>query len=256
MEDTQHVLEVATLAGELLLRNGAEISRIEDTMERVLRAYGIEDYHVYAIANGIFATANELGSDHCSSLRNVSQEGINLRRVEAINQVSRQISQGYLTVAQAREALMDCQRLSASRWVLAVASGVGAGAFCYLAGGSVLAGVLAAPIGVLLQLFLFFVGRYRLPQPVTVVLGSAMATLLGVCIARLAPSVQFDNLVIGAIIPLVPGVAFTLGIRDLFNSHYMSGCIHLLDALLTGVCIALGVGAVVFAFSGMGGALL
>jgi len=253
MERSQDVLEVATLAGELLLKNGAEITRIESTMGHIFEAYGYTDYHIYAVANGIFATVNELKWDHCSSLRNISQEGVNLRRVEAVNQVSRQISQGEYTTRQARQALLDCGKLTTERWLMTAASGVGAGAFCYLVGGSLPAGLLAVPIGVLLQVFLFFVGRFRLPQLVTVVLGSAMATSLGAVIALLIPGIPFDNLVIGAIIPLVPGVSFTLGIRDLFNTHYMSGCIHLLDALLTGVCIALGVGVCVFLFSGVGG---
>jgi uncharacterized membrane protein YjjP (DUF1212 family) len=256
VERSQDVLEVATLAGELLLKNGAEITRIESTMGHIFEAYGYTDYHVYAVANGIFATVNELKWDHCSSLRNTSQEGINLRRVEAINHISRQISRGEYTTRQAREALLECQKLTTERWLITVASGVGAGAFCYLAGGSLPAGLLAVPIGMLLQVFLFFVGRYHLPQLVTVVLGSAMATSLGTVIALLIPSIGFENLVIGAIIPLVPGVSFTIGIRDLFNTHYMSGCIHLMDALLTGVCIALGVGAAVFLFSGLGGVSL
>lgn len=40
--------------------------------------------------------------------------------------------------------------------------------------------------------------------------------------------------------PLVPGIAFTTAIRDIYNADYLSGTIHLLDALITAVCIAVG----------------
>ena len=256
MERSQDVLEVATLAGELLLKNGAEISRIEGTMGHILEAYGVKDYHVYALSNGIFATVNETGPDHCSALRNVSQEEVNLQRIEAVNHISREISRGGVATWQARRMLLDCQRLGTGWPLLVAATGVGAGAFCYLAGGSLIDGVLAVPIGILLRLFLIFVGRYHLPKLVTVVLASAIATCLGASIVCLVAGTSFDNMVIGSIVPLVPGVAFTTGIRDLFNSHYLSGCIHLLDALLTGVCIALGVGVSVFLFVGVGGVAL
>ena len=37
--------------GEALLRNGAEIFRVQETMERVARAYDIEEYDVYVLSN-------------------------------------------------------------------------------------------------------------------------------------------------------------------------------------------------------------
>ena len=45
--------------------------------------------------------------------------------------------------------------------------------------------------------------------------------------------------------PLVPGIALTTSIRDLFNGDYVSGTIHLMDALLTAFCIAVGVGTII-----------
>ena len=47
--------------GEALLRNGAEIFRVQETMERVARAYGIEEYDVYVLSNAILANAVEIG---------------------------------------------------------------------------------------------------------------------------------------------------------------------------------------------------
>ena len=47
--------------GQALLRNGAEIFRVQETMERVARAYDIEEYDVYVLSNAIFANAVENG---------------------------------------------------------------------------------------------------------------------------------------------------------------------------------------------------
>ena len=56
--------------------------------------------------------------------------------------------------------------------------------------------------------------------------------------------------------PLVPGIALTTSIRDLFNGDYLSGAIHMIDAVLTAFCIAVGVGTVITVFRTlMGGGL-
>ncbi len=62
--------------------------------------------------------------------------------------------------------------------------------------------------------------------------------------------------IIGGIIPLVPGVALTTGIRDLFSGDYLSGSIRMIDALLTGMCIAIGVGGAIKIFQLLWGGTL
>ena len=52
-------LELPFQMGQVLLENGAEISRVQETMERVARAYDIEGFDVYVLTNSIFATATE-----------------------------------------------------------------------------------------------------------------------------------------------------------------------------------------------------
>ena len=53
------------------------------------------------------------------------------------------------------------------------------------------------------------------------------------------------------------GVALTTSIRDFFHGDYLSGAIRMLDAVLVGGCIAMGVGVVVKVLSLLtGGALL
>ena len=54
---------------------------------------------------------------------------------------------------------------------------------------------------------------------------------------------------------LVPCISLTTSIRDLFYGDYLSGAIHLLDALLTAICIAVGVGTVMSLFRMLGGLL-
>ena len=55
--------------------------------------------------------------------------------------------------------------------------------------------------------------------------------------------------------PLVPGIVFTTSIRDFYNGDYLSGTIHLIDALLTALCIAVGICLPIVLFRYLGGGL-
>ena len=71
--------------------------------------------------------------------------------------------------------------------------------------------------------------------------GGLLATLICFGMYRLGLGTHLSNMIIGAIIPLIPGVAFTNGIRDMANEDYIAGTTRLLDAMLSFFCIALGV---------------
>jgi len=71
MAVTKEILSLAVETGDALLRNGAEVYRVEDTVMHILKAYEIEEYDVYVLSNGIFASANENKDDACSMIRHV-----------------------------------------------------------------------------------------------------------------------------------------------------------------------------------------
>ena len=71
---------------------------------------------------------------------------------------------------------------------------------------------------------------------------SAIACTLTALIAQLVyPALQVNFAIIGALMVLTPGVALSMGIRDIINSDYLSGTIRLVDALLVAGCLAVGV---------------
>ena len=56
-ESTREALDVASLAGDILLASGAEIFRVEETIERIARAYGVSSSDAFVLSSGIFLTA-------------------------------------------------------------------------------------------------------------------------------------------------------------------------------------------------------
>lgn len=244
--------------GEALLRNGAEIFRVQETMERVAHAYGIEEYNVYVLSNAIFANAVENGRRVETKLKFIPGSSIHFGRIAGINQLSREIEGGSVSIPEACErlhAIVDIPYTHPAALVLAC--GVGSACFSYLFGGDWLDAFTAFLCGLLLEPYLYWVGKHNLSKFLTNLSASALVALVGGVLFLLGLGHNMDKVIIGSIIRLVPGMALTTSIRDFFHGDYLSGAIRMLDAVLVGGCIAVGVGVVVRLLSLLtGGALL
>lgn len=257
MTKNQEVLNLAVLAGEILIKNGGEIYRVEDTIMHIVEAYGITDYNVYVLSNGIFANIEEKGNEPYSVVRHVSFGNTNLERIAAVNQLSREICQQKYTPAEAMEKMQACNHLKPrSLLTRCLASGFGCGAFSMLFGGTALDSLFAFFIGIILQLFLHYSLTRKSSQFFDSIAASALVTALSVFLFAIHIPVNVDKIIIGCIMPLVPGLALTNSIRDFFNSDYLSGVIHMVNALLTALCIAVGVGSIMTFYQFLGGNLL
>lgn len=249
MKESKRILNLAISAGELLLKNGGEIYRVQETVARILEAYGIEDYNVFVITNGLFATVHEQEEDASSMIRYVPIGNVNLGRVAEVNQLSREISSGQWNLEEAYERLEECRNTpEAGRWARILACGMGGASFCYLFGGRPYDSFISFFLGMLLQAFLFTASRHHASKFILNMIGSAIVTAGSLVLYWAGTGILFDKVIIGGIIPLVPGMALTMAIRDLFEGDYLAGSIRLIDALLTGMCIAIGVGGAIKLF--------
>ena len=213
-----------------------------------------EEYNVFVVSNGIFATVHEDRPDRGSMVRYVPLGKVHLGKVTALNQLSREICAGKYTLEEACEELARCRQMPGVRNLgKLLASGMGCGAFCYLFGGRVREALIAFGLGMLLWMFMQALARGRVSKFLVSILGSVLVTAVSFGLSALGLDIMRDKVVIGAIMLLVPGVPLTTAIRELFSGDYLSGIIHLADALITAACIAVGVGAAVKVFQVFGG---
>ena len=236
--------------GEALLRNGAEIFRVQETMERVAHAFGVEEYDVYVLSNAIFANAVENGKHIESKLKFVPGSTVHLGRVHALNQLSREIAGGVHTVESAYARLNEIVDIPYTKPLMLILScGVGSACFSYLFGGSVWDAAAALLCGFVLQIFLNLLDRRGASKFITNLASSALVALCAVLLSTCGLGQDLDKIIIGSIIRLVPGIALTTSIRDFLGGDYLSGTIRMIDAFLIGGCIAIGVGAVMLLYT-------
>ena len=240
-------------AGQTLLENGSEVFRVQQTMEIMARSLGIEDFNVYVLTNGIFASARSPDSSE-SLTRHVPLVSIHLGRVEAVNELSRELAAGKLNLDEAEQRLQDARALPpAPPRVLRLAGAAGAACFGYLFGGGLAEALVAGIAGYLEVVVSQQLSAHKINRIFTIIVAAVVVTACAISMRLLLLSgLQVNFAIIGALMVLTPGVALTMGIRDILNADYLSGSIRLLDAVLVAGSIACGVAIAWLAARGLG----
>ena len=159
------VLDVASEAGHILLENGAEISRVEDIMNRIATHFGVNSGNYFVLSNGVFTSGkaekvNKAGGQ-ASTYANVAFIPIRatqLSRVTAVNRLSYDITAGRCSLEEARVRLEAIRKMPVKPfWEQLLATVFSAGAFSAIFGGGFLDCAAASVAGLVLFFFIQFV---------------------------------------------------------------------------------------------------
>ncbi|MGO5052707.1 threonine/serine exporter family protein [Lachnospiraceae bacterium LCP25S3_G4] len=256
--DMHKVLEFALEAGRVLLKNGAEIFRVEETIAHICNHYDMDTVDTFVLSNGIFITAERDNEEVFAKVKHVPLSGIHLGIVTEVNDLSREICAGKVSLEEAVEKLKVIEQMPPKRsYFRVIAAGLGSGSFCYLLKASLLESCAAFVIGMLLYMFVIFAEKHKLSKIIVNIVGGIIITILaiGASYIPLPVSVSVDKMIVGSIMPLVPGVAFTNAIRDIADCDFISGTVRMIDALLVFVYIAIGVGVALSMYANILGGL-
>ena len=254
-EQRRRIMDFIMAAGQTLLENGAEVFRVEQTMQIMARSFHLREFHVYVLTNGIFASA---GTAEIAEVRNVPRRTVHLGRVAEVNELSRQIAAGRAGLDEAELKLAAIRRIPFPEGTVQVAAGtIGSAAFALMFGGALRDALAAAAAGALVSVYLLACQKHRLGALFQKITGAALIT--AICIlCSLSFGADVSHGTIGALMILTPGVAFTMGIRDFVQGDYLSGMIRMIDAVLVAASLACGAGLVLrlWAMTAGGGMLL
>ena len=252
-EQRRRIMDFIMAAGETLLQNGAEVFRVEQTMEIMAQSFHLREFHVYVLTNGIFASA---GTAEISEVRNVPVRTTHLGRVAAVNELSRQIAAGNLTLDEAESRLVQAKRIPFPKDNVQLLAGM-SGAFCFalIFGGTLRSGLAAAFSGFVASGYLLLCDRHNVPGGFKTISTAALITLLCILSCNILQT-GTSHAIIGTLMILTPGIAFTMGIRDFVQKDYLSGTIRMIDALLVAASIAIGTGLVLSLYSMLTGVIV
>lgn len=240
--DYDDVLDTILDIGCRLLEAGAEVCRVEDTVERLCFAYGAHSVDVFSIVVLVGVTVEGPNGDHYTQIRKVGNIGNSLVRIEKLNALSRRLCACPEDPWEIKEEVKRiCQKKTYSHFLMLLSAAIAAGGFAVFFGGSWTDGLVAAVIGVLIMVFtLYTLAKVNGTLKTFVTAFVAGVAALGAC--KFVPYTNPGEIMIGTIMLMIPGLALGTSLRDLFGGDMVSGLLRFVQALFTAAIIAAGYG--------------
>ena len=226
--------------GKMLLENGAETYRVEDTINRILKYLEFEDSEVFATSTGLFVCINKN-----TKIKRIKSRSMNLERISKINDLSRKIVSNKMTIKECKDKLKEIEKSNLYSLPIVTASiGISCFFFSFLFKGTITDAINAFIVGFCLNLFTTYLEKKNICGFLQMCLGGVFIALFSLINLNIGIGKDIHNIIISSVMPLVPGVCFTNAIRDIFEGDYISGGSRMFEAIVTGVSIAIGVGVV------------
>lgn len=255
--NVRRVVDLAMEAGRILLKNGGEIFRVEETIQHICHRFHVDDIDVFTLSHAIFINAQTGAEDSYTTIKNIPLSGAHLGIVAEVNDLSREIAAGNVGLEEAFTRLEEIEKMPPKKsYFQVLAAGIASACFGFLLGAQPMESFVSFGIGCMVCIWLQIGQRHHMSKIVVNIVGGAIITALAIAaLFIITVPMRLEGMIIGSIMPLVPGVAFTNAIRDIADSDFLSGTVRMIDALLVFVYIAIGVGAVLGVFNGMIGGL-
>ncbi len=241
-EEYKLLIDTATLAGKLMLENGAEIYRVEDTIRRMLAVSGLKTGESYVTNTGIMVNLDDPSVDSMTVIRRISSRNMDLNMISLVNNISREFCAGNMDLKEAFHELKHLDGRQYSKLMIDLSIVGVAGFFALVFGGGFRDAITAGVDGALIALMLRFSKRLRLNGFIETVLCSVVLAAGAVLMAETFGHISSDKVIISAIMPIVPGAAFTTAIRDILQGDYVAGGAKALEAFVKVAAIVVGVG--------------
>lgn len=249
-EEAKKLLILASLAGQIMLKSGAETYRVEDTVTRICKAKdNIKFAEAFVIPTGIFISI-EYGDDLMTYIKRIKSISIDLHRIDLVNEFSRKFTTENLNIENSINELKSIKKHIAYREVFKNLFGAfSCGFFALLFKGSIgdAFGSFFSSFIALSTLSRF--SKYKITFFLDNIIGSSIMSALSIFFLNLGLGQNLDIMIIGSIMCLVPGVAITNAVRDTISGDYLSGLSIGMEAVFSALSIALGVGIVLSIYS-------
>lgn len=253
------VLVMAVYAGEIMLGNGAETYRVEDTIARLCKSGGFAYVETFVTPTGIFLCLDQKNTSEemTSYIKRIRTRSINLNKVALVNEFSRDFVDGGMDIEEAMARLKEIDRTPSYRKRYKVFfGGIASGFFALLFQSTIPEALCAFLTGLIVTFALTSLSNKKVPFFLSHILGGIILATVALLLSSLSHTIDIDKIIIGAIMVMVPGVAITNAVRDSILGDLLSGLARAAEALIIAVSIAFGIGAVLNIWSLLGGLLL
>ncbi len=243
---SDRLLCLALDVGEGMLKSGAEIHRVEESIRMICVSYGVAHVEVFAITSLIVASIRLQDGEYSVQMRRVYNSSNHLLKIEQLNSISRKICTETPSLDEFEAMLDQIKRKKEYPRILHILGGMlAAGAFTVVFGGSFIDALVAAIMGLCVVLSDIVQVKNINPTAKCVFI-SFVCGMLTCILVRFGIGHNEHKIMIGTIMLLIPGLAFGNSLRDMLDGDIIAGIFRLIQSCLTAVMIAIGFGLAIF----------
>ncbi len=252
------VLNLAIYAGEIMMKSGAEIYRVEDTIMRICKACGIKNVGVFMVPTGMFISLHSGNDEDDTStyIKRVKSSMTDMTKISRVNEFSRHFTTSDMTIDEAmgRLRIIDNKKRYPTPLKLLGAAMIAA-FFCVMFDGNWTDAIVAAVAGVASYSFSLFISKYEINYFIHGLLSTAVASLVAMLASTSIVGASYQPIIVGALMIFVPGAAITNSIRDFLAGDMLSGLARLTESVITAASLAVGAGIIIYIWHTMGGVI-
>lgn len=238
----EQLVDVTLDIGKAMLLAGGEVTRVEDTMTRLLHACGMRDVGVFTITSLIEVTARTPDGDEIVKARRVKGGyATDLDRVERLNALSRDICNDRPSPDEIKKRVDEIMTPKPEKaWISYAGAVLAAGSFAVFFGGTLADLPATAALACVIN-WMDRRGIYkRENQLLFYFVCSLLTGFLGCLLVRLGVGANLDKILIGCIMLTIPGIPITYAMRDMLLGESITGFLRFTESLFIAASIAGG----------------
>lgn len=241
--EIKKLVNLAIQIGQILLENGSETLRVENTIQRICNSRHI-DVEIFTIPTGIFVSCTH-EDEVITQMKRVKMLTIDLEIIGKVNDLSRTFVNSEMTLEALEDGIDVIKQTPHFKTsTVCLFAAIASCFFALMFGGQIIEAIFAFITTWLTMTFLKRI-KLQIGNFVRHAVGGMLNTVIAlILITFVYPGAGLSQIVIGSLMPLVPGVAMTNALRDTISGDYVSGISKLSEAILSAIAIALGVGLV------------
>ena len=238
--ESDYLLCLALDVGEGMLKCGAEIGRVENTIERICKAYGAVHVEVFSIISAIIAGVRMADGSYSSQIRRVYHSENNYYKLELFNSISRRICKETPPLEEVEEMIKEAKAKKLyPTWLKPLVAIFATGGFAMFFGGSFLDGIASGLVGAIVCVMTILLDK-RINSLAKILISSIVGGFLSCFAVKIGLGGDLSSIMIGNIMLQIPGLAFGTALRDLLGGDLLAGSLRTIQAILSAIMIAFG----------------
>ena len=236
-ETLAHLLDL----GRAMLVSGADVNLVESWIQRLGMAAGAVDMNVFVITSSIVVTMQLPNGRHLTQTRRIAGSCTDFQKLEELHKLSMDCEQGTISTAQLAQRIEELDRQSIPAPFLYLGGILAAGGFAVFFGGTLVDGLVSAMFGVVICLMMQFVRPFA---PNTTIFNYLASLVPGLGIAALCtavPDLHLDQIMMGDVMILIPGIAITNVMRDVIAGDFLTALTKFAEVAIVAMAIAIGI---------------